>query len=196
MIRLSKIIKTDLGMVWGCSKRFWKLQTSYFVMIKFWVPSGTSGYHLGYHEIHEIDSYFAKIRKFVWFQSKMASYHGTPWYPKVFFQKVWCLTSSKHFCNRSYHSSVNFCVYTANTTIWKLKKRIFWNIKKKSAEILLLIVVSWSGVFGEWWVPNGVFIAHLSNGTQNFLPSHFCLFSNQWRFLKPTTFFWCLKKYP
>ena len=119
----------------------------------------------------------------------MASYHGTPWYPKVFFQKVWCLTSSKHFCNWSYHSSINFCVYTANTTIWKLKKRIFWNIKKKSAEILLLILISWFGVFGEWWVPNGVFIAHLSNGTQNFLPSHFCLFSNQWRFLKPTTFF-------
>ena len=147
MIGFSKIIKTDLGMLWGWSKRFWKLQTSYFVMIKFWVPSG---YHLGYHEIHEIDSYFAKIRKFVGFQSKMASYHGTPWYPKVFFQKVWCLTSSKHFCNWSYHSSINFCVYKANTPIWKLKKRIFWNIKKKSAEILLLIVVSWIGAFGEW----------------------------------------------
>ena len=84
MIGFSKIIKTDLGMLWGWSKRFWKLQTSYFVMIKFWVPSG---YHLGYHEIHEIDSYFAKIRKFVGFQSKIALYHGTPWYPKVFFSK-------------------------------------------------------------------------------------------------------------
>ena len=122
-----------------------------------------------------------------------------PWYlmvPKSFFQKVWCPTSSNHFWNWSHHSSINFCVYTANTPIWKLKKRIFWNIKKKSAEILLLIVESWFGVFGEWWVPNGLFIAHLSNGTQNFLPSHFCLFSNQWRFLKPTTFFWCLEKYP
>ena len=93
-----------------------------------------------------------------------------PWYPKFFFlQKVWCLTSSKHFRNWSYHSSINFYVCTANTPIWKLKKRIFWYFQKKSSEILLLIVISWFDVFDEWWVPNEVFIAHLLNGTQNFL---------------------------
>ena len=48
-----------------------------------------------------------------------------PWYPKFFFQKVWCLTSSKHFRNWSYHSSINFYVCTANTLIWKLKKTHF-----------------------------------------------------------------------
>ena len=193
MIRLSKIIKTDLGMLWGCSKRFWKLQTSYFVMIKFWVPSG---YHLGYHEIHEIDSYFAKIRKFVGFQSKIASYHGTPWYPKVFFPKSMMSNVFKTLLQLIIPLFNQFLRLYGKYQFENWKNAFFWNIKKKSAEILLLIVVSWFGVFGEWWVPNGVFIAHLSNGTQNFLPSHFCLFSNQWRFLKPTTFFWCLKKYP
>ena len=48
------------------------------------------------------------------------------------------------------------------------KNAFFWNIKKKSAEILLLVVVPWFGVFGEWWVPNELFIAHLSNGSPHF----------------------------
>ena len=83
-----------------------------------------------------------------------------PWYPKVFFQKVWCLTSSKHFCNRSYHSSINFYVYTANTSIWKLKNA-FFDISRKNQPKFCW---SWFERFGELWVLNEVFIAHLSNG--------------------------------